>query len=43
MYLVPVDPEPEDTKIIREMLVDLTRKLDNAGRLEETQRLSRSC
>jgi transposase len=39
---VPVDPEslPEDTKILRQMLVDLTRQLDSAhGRLEKTQRL----
>jgi hypothetical protein len=38
---VPVDPEslPEDTKILRQMLVDLTRQLDSAhGRLEKTQR-----
>jgi transposase len=39
---VAIDPEslPEDTKILRQMLVDLTRQLDNAhGRLEKTQRL----
>lgn len=39
---MPVDPEslPEDSKILRQMLVDLTRQLDSAhGRLEKTQRL----
>lgn len=39
---MPVDPEslPDDTQLLRQMLVDLTRQLDSAhGRLEKTQRL----